>query len=330
MSVNELKQFFPIIPPVRAWNRLIELRYINTRKALRKSYRLTRSRLRHWYRTQYFITNAWRESLRAIKANEDICVGVMFICLTTLFGLMYLASNILYTFMDSAMGIADAFGVSIVAVSGVAGFVFALTTAWLVALLLSSLAVAIRQGMHRTVYRSILSTLRRGLHEANRLVVSWLMLLVILLLPVFMLSVVLFTAVLTELIDFDKFEQLLPYTVVTALGWVIVSFMDYALLPIVRLFEHEKTMTQALARTHNLVRGRGRLFILGSLGLALLPVGLVYAVTKIAPAQIGNKLDILLWVTALTVSITWTMIMTALYRRRSQSRLYCSGSKAYR
>ena len=319
MSTQELLHLFPNSLP-----HLWRLTYARYKKQLlfriKLSKRLANKNLRKWYRTQYFIQSAIQDIKIGVARNEDGVLGVSFISITLCFAMAAIASDILLSFFQTTLSLVDAYGFSMFIATGLSVSIFVLCMAWLAAFLLNSISLALTQGLHRTKHKSIRSTLSYGMYFSSRTVAAWVAYLLVMFIPVVMAAVVIATLLVQKVMSFDELLLALPYVIILASTWVVVIHMQYSLMPLIALYEPEKTFTQAFGRAHALVIGRGRVFTIFLTLIALVAGVIVYKVADILNTSLKIPFSMSMIFGISLIVIFWTLTMTVLFRKRKLAR----------
>lgn len=319
MSTQELLQLFPFSKP-HQWRTAYLRNKKNLNTQLRLSKRLAISKLRKWYRTQYFVSKAYQDIKVGIRRNEDGVLGATFVSVVLCFAVASLSADALLSFFQAAMTLVESYDFSIIIASGLSVAIFSLCIAWLTAFLLNSISLALTQGLHRTVHKSIRSTLSYGLYFSPRIVAAWLSYLLVMFVPLVMVALIIGTLLLREVISFDQLLLAFPYVIIVASTWIIIIFMQYSLMPLITLYEPEKSFKQAFGRAHSLVIGRGRVFTLMLGCLALAGFFVVSEVAQILNILLKIPYSLTIILGSSLIVIIWTAIITVLFRKRKLAR----------
>lgn len=319
MSTQELLQNLPLSRPSH-WRRDFLRRKKRLETELKFARRRTATMIRQWYRTQYFFKVAFKDIKRGTLQNEDGVLGTTFLGIVICFAAVSVAAQVLLSFFETTTTFVDSFGLSIFVASALSVSVFGLCVAWLSAFLLNSISLALMQGLNRTVHKSIRSTLGYGLYFSSRTVAAWVAYLLVMFLPVLALFTVLAALAFTKLISFDQLMLAAPYTIIVAIAWIVVILMQYSLMPFITFYEPEKSFTQAFGRAHALVVGKGRVFTLMLAITALTAIFVTNGLAGVLHDTFNLPYALTMTIGCSLIAIAWTLIMTALLRKRKFAR----------
>ncbi len=319
MSTKEIINWLPFPRTIVIERRLRKIQRLMLAK-LRKHRRKALQRASHWYKEQYFLSSAVADVRRGIRHNEDIFLGVGFISFGFAFGMASLSSEILFYVFQSVYAVVTAFQMSIFPLAVVTVTMFAVCVAWSAAALINGVNIALIQGINRKVYRSTIATLRRGLYLATRTTAAWVAFLLAMFIPVAVIGWISMLLVILQHVSFDQIIATAPYLTIVSLIWMLFVMAQYSLMPIIATFEPEKTFRQAFTRSHQLVRGHGRIFT-GALYLAsTVACTAIYGVALLLNTLFAVDTSIILILGCSLVAIAQSSVLTVLYlkRRRRQ------------
>ncbi len=288
-------------------------KYISVRS--RRIQRTIASNARH----QYYPTTAARDLIIAARHNEDIVLGSLLLTLIVSFSFGVTAANLMLQLFIASTEIAAATGFSTIVLFGIAATVIMLATIWLTVLLANLTSLPIMQGANRKLYRSLRYTVRHSLAATGRVTLAWIMLGALLVGPIFA-GIVIVAGLLAGGVDAGSALPYLVLATVASAAWFIGAAINYTLAPYVAFFEQDLTLMQTFARSRQLVRRRGRMFIL-SIYLLLALFLVVAEVTTNLVAKIvlvdGNLLFGIILLPALLFA---NGVMAAFYRKRRLAR----------
>lgn len=113
---------------------------------------------------------------------------------------------------------------------------------------------------------------------------------------------------------------LLQYESIIAIVWILYVLVQYSLVPYVVLFEPGHTLTSAFGRSRQLVKKRGRLFILATYTLLALFLMTVYFVAALFENAAGLEKWLTFGITALIALMFFNATLVVLYRKRRLAR----------
>jgi hypothetical protein len=294
----------------------------------RKALRQVRKHKRHLRRTQsnflakarqqYYLTDAFTDSRRALSQNEDIALA----CLIVLAVMSYSATSTLaavfYQFMQAAHLLSTISGANIVILMTMAFGVVAVSMTWLLSLLQNALSIALLEGANRKQNRSLRLTFRRSLRFAHQTAVAWIALLATALVPpaivMLITSLIVFFAQPTLTISL---VSLISMGIICT-GWIVTLMANYSLVPYVLLFEKKVTWHTALQRSRQLVKSKGRVFIIGSYVVLALVLMAIYYLTQLIE-NVSNFSYLFLFLSVFVVA-AHNACLTMLYRKRKLAR----------
>lgn len=315
MSIQQLEALWPKRPALNIEKLLAQKRRSYKRAAMRK-----RRQVAAFLRNQYYLTNAFADSRRAIALNEDIALASLFIIAVMSFSTISIFSNMLYTFVLAASILSTLSGVNLALLLFAACGVMGVISAWLSVLFQNSLSIALMEGVTRKQKRSLLLTLRKSLHHASRTASAWLGLLLAASIPA---GLSMLTAAGLVLALHISMSASLPYLIavaVLAVGWIVWVLANFTLLPYVVLFEKFGSWRDAAVRSRQLVRGKGRLWVISGYLAFACSLAVLYGVALLIqiPTHFNPTIAFLLMSTV-AVS-TANAVLTMFYRKRKLAR----------
>ncbi len=306
--------------PKRIVRRSIVKPALRGMKLLSRKVRRTRSQIKSYARRQYFPTDAIVDIRKATAHNEDIFIGTLLVAAIIGFSYAVIAMDLGLQFLVASTELSAVSGVSALFLYIVGGAVFSVVSFWIASLLANMTGIALMEGANRKYYRSLISTVRRSLHYASKVTGIWVTFLALLFGPVAAAAIGGYIYLQSSGVSI---ESVIPWAVggtVIAVAWVIGIALNYSLAPYVSLFEPTLSIRQAFRRSHNLVRFRGRLFILGGyvlLGLAL--TAAQYLSILMRPVTFING-DLLVGLSVVAILLISNSMMVMFYRKRRMAR----------
>ena len=276
--------------------------------------------LRRWRLSQYYVSNAAYDAYRAARLNEDIVGGILIAGLLIGYVAVSSTANVLYFLSEAIMNVTGVAGLAIIPVLMLMMVGFGFLIVWLVAAITASLMQALIQGLNRKLYRSLRESLVYGYRHGLRLITAWVVSLLLTFVPIGLLAMLYAATFLFQPIELRVIVDSIPYAIIGGLIWLLYCAMHYALIPVVAVFEHGRTMGQVIARSHSVPLRRGRLFLLGLhfalVGVIALLYGLAWLINLVFP--IGVLGTMLLGGFGLLLG--YYAILTVFYRKRRLAR----------
>lgn len=271
-------------------------------------------------RRQYFLTHAYADYKTARALNEDIFVASVMVMGVISYALATMVSNMFLAFLETATQIADLTGFSMAVLLLVVGTILVVLCGWIAAFVFNMMSFSLMDGMNRRQNRSIRLTARRGLRYASRVTGAWISVLTLIFGPLGLAGLLAVLGLHFGIVSLGELAGLFPYVVTAAIAWVVCSLLQFSLLPYVALFEPAITLRQAFARNNQLMKRRGRLFVLAGYGVLTGAIGLAYGLAAVLQRFI--RIDNLLTFTVgvLSILVVANGIMVMLYRKRKLAR----------
>jgi hypothetical protein len=301
-----------------------QLRTFNkqSHKHIRLFIRSARGKTALIYRRQYFLSHAYKDLKSSAKLNEDIFLSSLMISVVLGFCAAKLAAETTYIFLRTAYEVSELTGTNALFFGSIALGVLTVLTAWVIAFLFNTVSIASMEGLTRKTYRSIRRTLRQGLAHASRVTGAWFLIASLIIIPLGLSSAGAAAYLYFNPVSLYELLETSPYAIIAAMSWMFTILMNYSLAPQVALFEPEVSITRTLGRSRQLVKKRGRIFVLflhiaiaafllASLGLAVLVENLV-GVPKVLPLSLA----------VFTACLSLNSMLTVLYRKRRLARTH--------
>jgi hypothetical protein len=304
-------------------------------RLLRRPLRLAKARMRRslravtrkivractaWYRRQYFLTSSFRDVRTASRANEDIVLALVIVSGALAYAYATVTSELIYLFFEAAYAIAEILDLSMVALSAITLAVIGSSLAWVAAFCFNSMSIALMHGLTGKKNRSLRSTMRLGLRYTSRTATAWMLVAAIIFLPL--------AAALMLGIAFLKFgnTDLLtalaaaPYAVIAGVAWILYAVMQYSLVPYIAIFEPQRSFSQVFARSHELVRSKGRIFLLSLYMALLIAVSAVVGLSFILEDAFGIDQSLVVAFGSSLAFLAMNAVMAVFYRKRRLAR----------
>jgi hypothetical protein len=287
--------------------------------AKRLTKRVKRS-INGWYRRQYFMSMAHRDTKLFASKNEDIMLAVVFAAAVIGFAVAAVAAELMFTFFLTAYTVSEVSGASMLLLAMIAGGTLGVSIVWILSFLLNAISIGLMQGANNVKRRSILKTLRAGLQTAGKTSMVWVLLACKAAVPAIavLLGTVLYITVAH--VDIKELVTIIPYSVVAMLIGVEWVLMRNALAPVVAAHESTLGYKEIFARSNQLLRRRGQLFALSLHMLFVLGLSLAYGVSLVMSSVLGISQVLTLGLAIFGMAVYAQSLMTALYRKRRLAR----------
>lgn len=320
MSLTQLQAYYQPLLKKRSLRRELLVFRKNTQKTITSYIRKARSKTLRTVRSQYYVTTAFTDARAAASRNEDIVITMTILAmvlsystaaisidlLVTAFSAVFAFSEV--TKIDSSIFIMMTFG-SLAVIAG-----------WLAALVLNMQSIALMDGANRKRLNTVRSTVRKSLKLTSRVAFSWVILsLIICGIPMaaaFVASMYLSQTSVTML----EMLGYVPYAVTAGIAWAIVMLMEYSLVPYIMLFEPHLSVQQTLQRSNELIKNKGRIFILFAHILLGLSLAGAFGLALKVEALLGVHRGLHFFGYALVILLLFNAVMTLFYRKRKLAR----------
>jgi hypothetical protein len=249
----------------------------NAMRQLRRQKRRLISQANQFIRSQYFLTDGWHDVRHAAVQNQDRVISSLLLAIILGYALITTSAQFLYAFFVTAYEFADASGLNLAILMLIAMAVIGILAAWVVALLSNAVSLSIMDGTTKKPAKSVMQNVRIALQRSSRVAAAWMLLCLVIVGPVFLGGLLGYTWIQQSGITSDQLLIDMPWMIIIAIAWILLTTLNFALVPLVALFEPSLSLLASFRRSHQLVRRRGRMFILGGLGLML---GLIIAITS--------------------------------------------------
>lgn len=269
---------------------------------------------------QYMLSNALTDTRRTFLLNEDIILASIIIIIILNFSATSLIANTLYVFMLSATVTAELLGVNLMLLATIALSVLGISLLWLSSFMQNLLTVSFMEGLTRKQNRSLRLTIRRSLARASQTASAWLGLILMAFVPG---AAFLLTAVIITFLAQIELTNSVPYILAAGTGafvWIAWILANYSLFPYVVMFGKYADLRDALAQSKQLVKRRGRLFILSGYLVFGIALALTYFTATIIQRLTGIDASLpFLLLSAVPISFG-NVFLTILYRKRKLAR----------
>ena len=304
----------------RLLRRRTRLAKARVRRSLRAMVRKIIRACTLWYRRQYFLSTSLRDVRTATRANEDIVLALIIVSGALAYAYATVTTEVMYLFFEAAYAIAEILDISMVVLSAITLAVIGASLAWVAAFCFNSMSIALMQGLTGKKNRSLRSTMRLGLHYTSRTATAWMLVAAVIFLPL--------AAALMLGIAFLKFgnTDLLtalsaaPYAVIAGLAWILYAVMQYSLVPYIAIFEPQRSFSQVFARSHELVRTKGRTFLLSLYMAMLTAVSAVVGLSFVLENMFGLDQSLTIAFGSSLAFLGMNAIMAVFYRKRRLAR----------
>jgi hypothetical protein len=223
-------------------------------------------------------------------------------------------------FFKTGYDIAELSGINMAVLMLMVCSILGVVGGWLAAWLLNMLSFSIMDGANRKLHRSFRSTARKGLQYASRVTGAWVALLFVVLLPLLVMALNSFLVLRGVRQPLAVVELLFPYVATASVASTVLLLINYGLVPYVALFEPELPLHKALDRSHQLVRRRGRIFILAVYGLLGAAVAAAYSLALVFNQFLRIPEPITFFILSGLAVMYANCLMVMFYRKRKQAR----------
>ncbi len=315
MILQQLETLWPKRPTIQVGKMIVRQRRQLKRVTIR-----TQRRVLSWLKIQYYLASALSDGRVAFMQNEDIALASIIITAVVSFGAISILSNALYMFVLAGSVLSTLSGANLALLIIIACAVIGVLCLWVSSLLQNSLSIALIEGSTRKRNRSLRLTLRRSLRHASSSAMAWAALFVAAFGPV---AAGLLTILILTHIAHISLAATLPYIAGAAIigtAWSLWVLANYTLIPYVKLFEQPTSWQATFARSKNLVRRKGKLFILCGYLAFTVCLGSLYgfAVGVEKLTHFNSTLTFLL--ASMTAVSLANAVLTMLYRKRKLAR----------
>lgn len=300
--------------------RNLQKQYVHLLRTCKKTIKKTRTKVALYFRSQYYITSATRDLKVAATKNEDIVISTLIIAAALIFSYMNIASELLLAFFHTALVISETTQLNMLILGLIVTGVFGVIAAWLSALITNMIAISVMEGSTRKQHKSVRKTLRKSLRYTGRVTGSWVAYISLLLIPQFVVGIATLVFTLTSSNPMATLETGMPIIAVAAITSMVVLIMNYGLMPYVALFEPEINLITAAKRSRELVRTKGRLFILSINGLFFGGMVVAFAAARAIESMIYIPAAVTFFVLACVLVLYTNCLMVMLYRKRKLAR----------
>ncbi|HXR49692.1 MAG TPA: hypothetical protein VN778_01545 [Verrucomicrobiae bacterium] len=286
-----------------------------TKKTLR-----TKRRLIAAIRRQYLLTHALSDVKAAALGSEDITFGALMMAAVVSYALLTTLANLLFIFMQTTAAFSTWSGISLGLLVMITLGIFISLSVWILAWGQNMLSISILESANRKQNRSIRTTIRHGLRSATRVTLAWLLVNVLTFAPAAVLGLILLGVLYASHV---ALSAALPYLFgVGALGiiWIGYAVANFALTPKVALFEPKLSLAESLGRSRQLLKSKGRVFLIGNYVALLATLALAYGLSNVLQwfTGVSNVLSFIIFAWVL-FSLN-NLIMSAFYRKRKLAR----------
>ncbi len=291
---------------------------------IRKTYRTTTRKITRnaikWHAEQYFLSRAYADVRKAIRANEDIFIGIIIVSITLGYAYAAATSELLYVFFGAAYGVAEAFDISMLTLSMITLAVLGTSLAWVAAFSLTSLSTAIMHGLNGKKNRSLRATMRHGLRYTTRTTFAWFIVASIIATPLLLAGALWMSLLKFGSADILTALTVTPYLVIAGIAWIVYCLMQYSLVPYIAIFESHLSFSQVFARSHELVRRKGRIFLLTLHTALLAAIAALVGMSYILESQFGIDQSLTINFGATLAFMVTNAMMVVFYRKRRLAR----------
>lgn len=320
MSLTQLPSYYlPALTNHSSWRKLRIMAAMMQRQ-LKARARKARSLIRMYARQQYYLTTALGDMRTSAARNEDIFITAVICTAIIGFSFAATATNAVLLFLATAYDLAEITGASMGLLMLIVCGVLTVIGGWLASFVLNMQSLAIMDGARRKVHRSVRSTIRNGLRYASRVASAWIALLSLITLPLLLTAVPCYLYLRQAANPISALTDIVPVAAVSGISWIVLVMLNFSLAPYVSLFEPQTTLKAAFVRSHQLVKRRGRLFILGGYILLTTAIYGAYMVAILIENSLGLGKNLTFFMGAFSIVMLANGVMVSLYRKRSLAR----------
>lgn len=289
-------------------------------RPLRRRLRTTKRKLLQTYRRQYFLTSAFRDLRSAVARNEDIFIASIIIAAVVGYSFATTATDLLLLFFKTAFDATNAIGIGMLPLSITALGTMAVLCIWVLAFMLNTLSLAIMDGANGKLHRSLRRTVRNGLRSAGRVSSTWFMLSLRALIPIAAVGIMSIVYIAAAGMSLEEAIALAPIAGTAAGLGVLYTLLQYSLAPYVALFEQELTVGQTFRRSRQLIKRRGRLFLLSLYVATAAVLAGIYGLALLLESVLGLDKLVLGMLGTFAAGLSLNCMLTTLYRKRKLAR----------
>ncbi len=288
--------------------------------SVRAQIRRAKSQVRTYVRSQYYISTAVRDAKVAVRQNEDIFIATTMALFVIGYAAVSTLADFLLLFLQTALSLSELSGFNITILAIMAFGVCSVLLSWIAAGLFSAQTIAIADGANRKINRSLRSTSNRSLQLTTRVTTTWVIMAALLFGPALVSAAAAMIYLKVVGTDLAYTLEVLSYVSVAAVAWLMIASINIALAPIVAILEPNASYAQVFARSHQLVKRRGRIFLIG-VGIATATaVATSYGLASVLEYLFGINKWLPFSALCLAVLAVQNSILTALYRKRKLAR----------
>ena len=319
MTTQQLTEYLPR-PDGRSFKRKTKLARLRIERSVRAQIRKARSLATAWYRRQYFLAHAYADFRKSITRNEDIYLAILMIAVILGYAYAVVAAQLLFIFFGAAYALGEATGMSMAFLSLVTVGVLGVSLAWVAAFASNSLSIALMHGANNKKIRSLRRTLREGLRFTSRTTAAWTLVAAVVTGPLMVAG--LGSAVFLKVSESDTQTalQFVPYLAIAGVSWALYALMHFSLVPQVAIFEPQHSLQQAFARSSELVRSKGKVFLSTAYCSIAVALAGMYGVSALLEKVLRLNQTITFIFGVILLSILSNGILTMFYRKRRLAR----------
>lgn len=271
-------------------------------------------------RRQYYFSQAYADTRLAVARNEDIFISALIITAILAYAATISVGEFIIMFFNTAFGISEVIGLNIMLVMFAACAVLAVLYLWVAAFVTNLMSIAIMNGANRKKHRSLRGTARQSLRYASRVSGAWVGLLALIFLPICLGAAGILAYIKLYGISPDGLIELAPRALAAGVAWIFIVLMNFGLIAQVALFEPQVSLVKTFKRSYQLVKARGRIFLL--LGYTLLALAAAAGLKLAAAVEAITMLNqwIAYGVILLAISVFGNAMLVSLYRKRRLAR----------
>lgn len=320
MSLHDLQALeFPKIGSDQFLDNIYK-KYLLLLRIVKKASKRMSSKTALYFRSQYYVSSATSDLKKATVHNEDIVITSSIISIILMFCYIKMAGEMLFLFLLTAYEFAEATNFNMIVLFIVVISVFAVIAGWLAAFIMNTLAISIMEGATRKQYKSIRSTLRKSLKYTSRVTCAWLAYLAVIGLPQVAIAIMTFIFITIGPNPLEALTSVMPLIAVASITSAVLLIMNYGLVPYVALFENSIPLSRTFQRSRQLVKTKGRIFILGIYGILTTALITAYFVSKIIENLIYIPNVFTFFVLASAIAFYSHCLTVMLYRKRKLAR----------
>ncbi len=320
MSLTQLQAYYQPWLKKRSLRKELLLFRKNTQKLLKAQIRKAKTKTIRAVRSQYYVSTALADAKIAARRNEDIVITMTILAIVICYSAAAISLDLLITAFSAVFALSEVTKIDPSTLIILTFGSVAVIAGWLAAMVMNMQSIALLDGANRKRINTVRSTVRKSLKYTSRVTYSWLLIgLIIIGIPA--LGAIAAAMYLSQTtISMLGMLEFAPFAITAGIAWVVIMLMEYGLVPYIMLFEPHLSFRQTLSRSNELIKNKGRIFLLCAdilLGISL--AGAYFTATK-AEALLGIHRGLHFFGYGLALVLIYNAVMTLFYRKRKLAR----------